>query len=45
MTWPTHRAKARDRATRALSIKKRNRKIRRLNKDGKRGGPVEQHLN
>lgn len=35
--WPTHVVKARQRRNHALATKKRNRKIRRLHKDGKRG--------
>lgn len=37
VTWPTHKAKARDRRNHALARKKRNRKLRRLFRDGKRG--------
>lgn len=36
VSWPTHVAKARDRKNKALALKKRGRKIRRLLKDGKR---------
>lgn len=35
--WPTHVVKARKAKTSALAQKKRNRKLRRLHKDGKRG--------
>lgn len=35
--WPTHVAKARQRQNYKLAQKKRNRKLRRLFKDGKRG--------
>lgn len=37
VNWPTHIAKARARKTTKLSQKKRNRKLRRLFRDGKRG--------
>lgn len=35
--WPTHVAKARMRQNAKLARKKRNRKLRRLHADGKRG--------
>lgn len=37
VSWPTHRAKARAAKNWALRQKARNRKLRRLHKDGKRG--------
>lgn len=37
VSWPTHIAKARAQKTAKLAQKKRNRKIRRLFRDGKRG--------
>lgn len=37
VSWPTHKAKARQRKNTALYFKKKARKIRRLYKDGKRG--------
>lgn len=40
VAWPTHRAKARHRQTEKLARKKRNRKLRRLMKSGKRGEVV-----
>lgn len=35
--WPTHKIRARKARNAKLAQKKRNRKIRRLHKDGKRG--------
>lgn len=35
--WPTHKAKARERQSAAIRKRNRNRRLRRLYRDGKRG--------
>ena len=38
--WPTHVAKARERRRKAFCLKRRNRRERKLNATGKRGGRI-----